>query len=484
MEPQAHNGPRVFVETYGCQMNDLDSVLLTGHLCTLGYRLVAGVEDADVVLINTCSVRELAEHKVWSSLGRLGMLKQTRPDMVIGVIGCMAERVGAKILKRAPFVDVVCGPSNLDRVPSLIDNAVRSHKAQIAIAGHAQRRSDRDASEHDGVQALDLSRAFVAKANVSQAYLRITRGCDKFCSFCVVPYTRGPEVHRPPEQIVQDVRRLAEAGMKEVTLLGQTVNHYCHRAGGKTTRFADLLHLVHEAVPELARLRFVTSYPRDFDDATLDAMAGCSRICQYLHLPAQSGSDRILKLMNRGYTVSEYLDLLARARARMPEIRFAGDMIVGYPTETDADHRESVALLKAAQYKNAFVFKYSPRPGTVADRRQADDVPEEKKKERNLELLEVQEGVSLKNNRARIGQQLSVLVESQTKLRHSTPASGVHLGWSKKPPTPDYVRLVGRTTGDEIVAFDGPAEMVGRIVNVRAIDSTSLTVLAELGTNL
>jgi tRNA-2-methylthio-N6-dimethylallyladenosine synthase len=481
LETPKSDARAVFIETYGCQMNELDSELVKGQLGALGYQFVSLAEDADIVLINTCSVRELAEHKVWSQLGRLGMLKNDgQPDLVIGVIGCMAERVGEGFFTRAPFVDVVCGPSHLNRLPSLIDNAVRTHKVQIAIAGHTSRRSMAPGLIEDEAHALDRSRMIAPTPQVGQAYVRITRGCDKFCSFFVVPFTRGPENHRPPAAIVDEVRSLCAAGMKEVTLLGQTVNHYHYHDGGRTVGFADLIYLVHESVPELQRLRFVTSYPRDFDDATLDAMAACSRVCKYLHLPAQSGSNRLLKLMNRGYTAEAYLDLLDRARARMPEIRFAGDMIVGFPTETGEDHRASIALVKAAQYKNAFVFKYSPRPGTVADRRLADDVPEEKKRERNLELLEIQDAISLENNRKRIGQEMAVLVESQTKLRHSTPTNGVHLGWKNSPTPTDWVRLIGRTTGDEIVAFDGPQSLLGEIVRVCAVDATSLTLLVEL----
>jgi tRNA-2-methylthio-N6-dimethylallyladenosine synthase len=288
----------------------------------------------------------------------------------------------------------------------------------------------------------------------AQAYVRITRGCNKFCAFCVVPFTRGPESHRPPDVVVDEVRRLVDQGVVEITLLGQTVNHYSY----KSTSFADLLWQVHESVPQLPRLRFVTSYPRDFDDATLDVMAAASRICRYLHLPVQSGSNRMLMAMNRGYTVEAYLDLLARARARMPDICLASDMIVGFPGETDEDHQASLDLVQQAQFKSCFVFKYSPRPGTVAWRRLADDVPESTKKQRNLDLLALQADISLAHNRSKIGQTLEVLVESQSKLRAQT-------------------RLVGRTSGDEIVAFDGDASLVGKIIRVRAAEATPITLL-------
>jgi tRNA-2-methylthio-N6-dimethylallyladenosine synthase len=244
------------------------------------------------------------------------------------------------------------------------------------------------------------------------------------CAFCVVPFTRGPELHRPPDAIVREVRRLVETGVVEVTLLGQTVNHYAHGS----TSFADLLWRVHEAVPELPRLRFVTSYPRDFDDATLEVMRAAPRICRYLHLPVQSGSDRMLRFMNRGHTVEAFRGLLERARDRLPDVTIASDFIVGFPGETEEDHQASLELLRWARFKSCFVFKYSPRSGTVAHRRFADDVPGEVKKQRNLDLLNLQAEVSLAHNRSRVGQVLEVLVEGHSKLRARAPSKRVQLG--------------------------------------------------------
>lgn len=466
----------VFIETYGCQMNVLDSELVRDRLAGVGYRAAETVQESDVVLINTCSVRDLAEHKVWSRLGRLGAIKRdVMPDLVVGVIGCMAERELDAIRRRMPHVDLVCGPSRLDELPELLDGARARRGIQVAVSGHTARRKMTLDAASDGVEALDLSRAFSSVQGQSQAYVRITRGCDKLCSFCVVPYTRGPEKHRAPQQIVDEVQKLVDSGVAEVTLLGQTVNHYRH---GSTT-FADLLWRVHESVPGLARLRFVTSYPRDFDDATLDVMASAGRICRYLHLPAQSGSNRMLQAMNRGYTVEEYLGLLDRARSRMPDIRFAGDMIAGFPTETSDDHAASLGLLRAARYKSCFVFKYSPRPGTVAGRRYDDDVPEEIKKTRNLELLDLQAEISEAHNRALVGEELEVLVESESKLRVHNDSDVVQIG-GRARASDSLRRLVGRTRYDEIVAFDGPARLVGQSVRVRAVEATPLTILAEL----
>ncbi|MEZ0310484.1 MAG: tRNA (N6-isopentenyl adenosine(37)-C2)-methylthiotransferase MiaB [Myxococcota bacterium] len=471
---------QVYIETYGCQMNELDSELVQGQLEALGYGFTAKADEADVVLLNTCSVREHSEHKVWSYLGRLGQAKREQGrEVVVGVLGCMAEREAGNIFTRMPHVDLVCGPSMLDKLPSLLDNVVQSKSRQSALTGHTARRSATLDAAMDGIEAMDLSRAFSPYANdresgiqKRQAYVRITRGCNKFCSFCVVPYTRGPEVHRPAQHIIDEVKRLVDAGVLEVTLIGQTINHYHHEG----TSFAQLLYRVHEEVPDLARLRFLTSYPRDFTDEALDVMAACDRIAKYLHVPAQSGSDRMLKLMNRGYTVGEYMDLLDRARARMPSVRLAGDMIVGFPTETDEDHLMSLQLLERARYKSCYAFKYSPRPGTVSSRRYEDDVPDEVKRARNQSMLEVLTSTSIANNQSRVGQVLDVIVESETRLRReSAPIDGVVVGWAKK----ESVRLIGRTDGDEIVAFDGPRSLLGSMTKVRALSATAVTILGE-----
>src|SRR6185437_3581613 len=269
----------------------------------------------------------------------------------------------------------------------------------------------------DNLELLDLSRSISAQDNVAQAYVRITRGCNKFCTYCVVPYTRGPEVHRPPQNIIDEVKKLADAGVLEVTLLGQTINHYHFEHGdGRKTTFAELLYQIHEAVPHLPRLRFVTSFPRDFSDHALAAMRDCERICKYLHVPAQSGSDRILRLMNRGYTAEQYRDLIDRARGMMPDICIASDFIVGFPTETDEDFATSIDLVKYCRFKNSFIFKYFPRPGTTAIDRFEDDVPEDVKKRRNNDLLAVQQDVCAENNRQMIGKTVQVMVEGQSKL--------------------------------------------------------------------
>jgi tRNA-2-methylthio-N6-dimethylallyladenosine synthase len=470
--------PGVFIETYGCQMNVLDSELVRDQLVALGYHFVERPQQADVVLLNTCSVRDLSEQKVWSQLGRLGISKREhRPDLVIGILGCMAEREGEQIIKRMSHVDLLCGPSNLDELPMLVEGALKKRGHQVSLAGHQSRRSATLDLAKDRLEALDLSRSFSPTDSPAQAYVRITRGCNKFCSFCVVPFTRGPEVHRAPEHILTEIRRLVDHGVLEVTLLGQTVNHYSHHDGGKSTSFADLLMLIHEEIPDLARLRFITSYPRDFSDDALDAMAACPRICRYLHIPAQSGSNTILKAMNRGYSVEEYGSLLERARARMPDIRLAGDMIVGFPGESEQDHQASIDLLRRAQYKSCFIFKYSPRTGTVAHRRYEEQVPEETKKRRNQDLLKVQGQISHDLLNDHTGHTLEVLVEDFGKFKTSPNANESNLvqlgsGLASKA----WRQLRGRTTGDEIVVFDGPANLLGSLTQVKAQRATSLTI--------
>ncbi|HSZ55285.1 MAG TPA: tRNA (N6-isopentenyl adenosine(37)-C2)-methylthiotransferase MiaB [Tepidisphaeraceae bacterium] len=485
---------KLYLETFGCQMNVLDSELVLGQLRAQGYESVEQRDEADVIIYNTCSVREHAEQKVWSRLGELRERKRQEPGLVIGVIGCMAERDGTNIFKRHPHVDVLCGPGELDKLAQLVHNAVvtaphsngKRHR-QVALMGSNVRRSGTLEAAEDTLELLDLSRSISAE-DVAQAYVRITRGCNKFCTYCVVPYTRGPEVHRPPGNIVEEVKRLTDAGAREVTLLGQTINHYHYKHGdGRTTSFAELLYQIHESAPDLPRLRFVTSYPRDFGDDALAAMRDCPRICRYLHAPAQSGSNRILKLMNRGYTVEEYRDLVDRAREMMPDVCIASDFIVGFPTETDGDFESTRQLVRSCRFKNSFIFKYSPRPGTLAIQRFEDNVPEDVKRRRNNVLLADQQDVCDRNNREMIGKTVQVLVEGVSKLinKPAYPRAGsVELGWEKRRLNPDSnrapVQLTGRTAGDQVVAFDGNPSLKGQIIEIEIIDARNLTLFGKL----
>ena len=496
---------KLYLETFGCQMNVLDSELVLGQLRAQGYVPTEDRASADVILYNTCSVREHAENKVFSRLGELRQHKQDNPSLVIGVIGCLAERDGTNLFKRNPHVDLLCGPGELDKLPSLVHNATLTNASSslnpeprtlnrqrhVALMGSTVRRSSTLSAAEDNLELLDLSRSISSDDNLAQAYVRITRGCNKFCTYCVVPYTRGPEVHRPPQNIIDEVKRLADAGVKEVTLLGQTINHYHFKpdGGGTETTFADLLYQIHEAVPSLPRLRFVTSFPRDFTAQALQAMRDCPRICRYLHVPAQHGSDRILKLMNRGYTAQQYRDFIDRARAHMPDISIASDFIVGFPTETDDEFQTCVDIVRYCRFKNSFIFKYSPRPGTTAIDRFADDIPDDVKRRRNNQLLAVQQEVCTANNREMIGKTLEVMVEGETNLvsrRAATPANGVELGWEKRAKRaqdePIRTQLTGRTRGDQVVAFEGPLSLRGALLPVTITAAQSLTLFGKLAT--
>tara|TARA_R110000782_G_scaffold13976_9_gene40953 strand:- start:1482 stop:3143 length:1662 start_codon:yes stop_codon:yes gene_type:complete len=544
---------RVYLETFGCQMNELDSELVAGRLASLGYVFTPDPDRADIVLYNTCSVRERAEQKVWSRLGALKADKAERPGLVVGVLGCMAERDGADLMKRMPVVDLMCGPAELDKLPALLDNAVRTRASLVsddpalaagrsarvaALQGSASRRSSTLAAAEDHLEMLDLSRAVSPTDTDSKrsAYVRITRGCNKFCTYCVVPHTRGAEIHRPPEHIIDECKKLADAGVIEITLLGQTVNHYRfehgsavlvdgvtqpqkgrtykgshHRdafAGANTTTFADLLRRIHDEVPAVQRLRFVTSYPRDFGDDVLEVIRDHPRLCRYLHVPAQSGSDRMLKMMNRGYTIGEYYEFVDRARAilHQPEIgrplMISGDVIVGFPTETEEDHQATKDMLVRSRCKNQFIFKYSPRPGTVAYDRIPDDIPDAVKRRRNNELLALQSEISDSIGREQIGRRFEVFVEgisrAEMKKRGADvkPGSGMvgitvggrdpsAVATLELPDSAETVQLSGRTDTDLIVFFEAPSgvaakSLLGRIVAVDVTGADHLALTGEL----
>lgn len=461
---------RVFIETFGCQMNELDTELVGGSLKKEGYELVSKAEDANVVFFNTCSVRELSEQKVLSRLGIIRQRKAKGEDVVVGVIGCMAERAGTDLLAKNPFIDILAGPSKIHEIPALLKSRREQPlaKTHVALSGFKKRKGPASLEDSSvDLEALDALRpSLYASRSKAQAYIRITRGCNKFCSFCVVPRTRGPEVHRSAQGIIDEAKKLVESGTREITLLGQTINHYSHRdEKGKLTSFADLLFRLHEEVPELPRLRFLTSYPRDFTDEALDVMASCERICKYLHIPAQSGSDRMLQRMNRGYTREIYMGLIERAKARMPNLSIIGDMIVGFPGETDEDFEASLSLLAEVRYKNVFVFKYSTRPNTVAARYADLELPVEVKAERHQRMLDFQNEIALSHHISMLGKVFPILVEGNAKI---------------SPSGEENVRLSGRTTGDHIVAFDGPQSLIGSIVNVRAEKASSLALVGTL----
>jgi len=506
----------IYLETFGCQMNELDSELVQDQLAALGYLFQNERANADIVLFNTCSVREQAENKVLSRIGELGVEKGEGRQVVIGMLGCLPEREGKRLLGKYPQIDFICGPSELDKLPLLLQNAVVGKMLKLedraALQGHRSRRTATLSAAEDNLELLDLARAFNPdhrKSNGKSAYVRITRGCNKFCTYCVVPNTRGAEVHRPPDSIITECEHLVESGAIEITLIGQTVNHYRYTHGmalssnGKevaqigpgltafrkpidtsqrVTTFADLLQRIHDEVPSIKRLRFVTSYPRDFGDDILRVMRDCPRICNYLHVPAQSGSNRILKLMNRGYTVEEYLDFIHRARSIIPDVEIAGDIIVGFPTESDEDFEATCTLLKSVRFKNNFVFHYSPRPGTVAIDRFPDDVPRNVKKHRLNHLLTLGATLSSEVHREYEGKMVDVLVERISPK--STRKSTIELKWESST-----VQLSSRTSGDLICVFDVESEeiannLLGTIVQVEVTGSASLLLSGTLIGNL
>jgi tRNA-2-methylthio-N6-dimethylallyladenosine synthase len=443
----------------------------------------------------------------------------------------------------------MCGPSELDQLPALLNNVYSTGRQQHALAGNTSRRTktldhaaERGGGEGDvdGLELLDLSRSFTPAMSGGagaryQAYIRIVRGCNKFCTYCVVPYTRGAEVSRSPQAILEEARKLVAGGCLEITLLGQTVNHYTYEhdtaistAGGpvrRRTTFAELLQLLHDNLPDLPRLRFITSFPADFGDDILHVMAASPRICPYLHIPAQSGSNRILKAMNRGYTAESYLSLVERARRIVPGIQLAGDFIVGFPTESDDDYALTRALVEKARYKNCFIFKYSPRPGTVAIKRFEDDIPEEVKRFRNNDLLRVQNRISSALNRELVGNSVEVLCdgpsgwepgESESVVsgtrqpaadackgsspvelgnllaaglrkrgkmddvprldRRGEPYQPVEIGRN----APGWVQLSGRTAHDQIVVFQGPPSLAGQLLEVSVREAHGMTIFGEL----
>ncbi len=471
--------PKTFyLDTMGCQMNVLDSELVSGMLCSCGYEAVRDIQSADIVLVNTCSVRDHAEEKAYSRLGQLKSIKSRRPRLIVGVIGCMAQRDPKGILAKADHVDLLCGPSQLDHIPAMLDEVAAGRSPVISVSSEQSRLLDparRSLEALDSLEELDRSRIPLPGQSVLQRYVRVQRGCDQFCTFCVVPFTRGPERSRDPRRIVEEAKILADRGAKEITLLGQTVNSYSYLEMGRRTGLADLLARIND-VSGVERIRFVTSYPGDFSDNLFYAMCDLPKVCEYLHIPAQSGSNEVLKRMRRDYSVESYIDLMHRAREIVPEIQLAGDFIVGFCGEIEDDFERTVALVETVRYKNIFCFKYSPRPGTAADRHQADDVPTAVKRRRNSQLLKVQEQIAARENQRMIGRSVEVLVEGYSKAavkaQQAEQSRGHEVGWRRSD------QLVGRTRGDHIVVFNGDRSLIGRLIGVRVVSATALTLHA------
>ncbi len=453
---------RLYIETVGCQMNMLDSEMVVADLRRHGFAVTADMRDADAILFNTCSVREQAENKTYSALGRLREFKLRYPEKIVGVLGCMAQKDQGLIFERAPFVDLIAGPGQLQRVPELIRAARERGGRHTAVSlGRTDGKLEVIRRSHE---TFDPLRDPAMRPTPFQAFLRIQIGCDKFCTYCVVPMTRGPEQGRPPQQILEEARILADQGCKEITLLGQTVNSYRYRDGDRTTSFAGLLYLLHD-VDGIERIKFVTNYPKDMTVEVLNAVRELRKVSPYLHVPAQSGSDEVLKRMKRGYTVGDYREMMSRIREHLPGAAVSSDFIVGFCGETDEEFRMTVDLVEECRFKNSFIFKYSEREGTKAAANLPDNVPFEVKQRRNNELLEVQNRISLEDNRRFIGTPVEVLVEGPSKKSLREGEQG------------DAVQMTGRTHCDRIVVFPGHRRLAGQILPIGILDVTPFTLM-------
>jgi tRNA-2-methylthio-N6-dimethylallyladenosine synthase len=433
------------IKTFGCQMNEYDSDRMADLLrACAGMEQTGEPEQADVILFNTCSIREKAEEKVFSDLGRVRPLKLTNPDLLIAVGGCVASQEGAAILKRAPYVDVVFGPQTLHRLPQLLEARRASGRAQLDISFPEIEKFDRLPAPH---------------TVSSSAYVSIMEGCSKYCTFCVVPYTRGEEVSRPLADVLRDIQALAAQGVKEVTLLGQNVNAYRGPGeDGDTVDFAFLLQAI-AALDGIARIRYTTSHPREMTQRLIDVYATTPKLVSHLHLPVQSGSDRILAAMKRGHTVLEYKSIIRRVREARPDICITSDFIVGFPGETEQDFEATMRLIDEIGFDNSFSYLYSPRPGTLAAELR-DDTPGEVKAAR------------LKRLQDRIAEQEAAIAR---RMLDTTQRALVE-GASKK----DISELAARTDNNRVVNFSGSADMIGRFVEVRITQVVRHTLRGEL----
>jgi tRNA-2-methylthio-N6-dimethylallyladenosine synthase len=458
---------RLYIETVGCQMNMLDSELVVASLRKQGYEVVARPADADTILFNTCSVRQHAEDKIYSALGRLKHAKKLHPHKIIGVLGCMAQKDQKLIFERAPYVDLIVGPGQLHQIPELLERVAAGGGQQIEVSLERQAATRQEIA--DSFESYDPLRDPEMRPTPYQAFVRIMIGCDKFCTYCIVPMVRGPEQSRPPDQIVAEARQLADEGCREITLLGQTVNSYRYRDGQRTTRLSDLLARLHE-IDGLDRLKFITNYPKHMTDDLLEAVRDLPKCSPYLHVPAQSGSNRMLERMKRGYTVEDYREMLARVYATIPAAAVTSDFIVGFCGETEDDFQATVELVRESRFKNSFIFKYSERPGTKSSQLFADDVPEEVKRRRNNELLAIQDAISEADQHKFIGRQVEILVEGPSKASQRHPAVG------------PAVQLVGRTHCDRIVVFEGQQRQIGQLLPVTIYDANAFTLFGAVVT--
>ena len=431
---------KLFIETYGCQMNVADSEVIASIMQMAGYSTCETLEEADAVFMNTCSIRDNAEQKIFNRLEFFHSLRKKRKHLIVGVLGCMAERVKNDLIENH-HVDLVAGPDSYLTLPDLIASVETGNKAINVELSTTETYRDVIPSRICG--------------NHISGFVSIMRGCNNFCHYCIVPYTRGRERSRDVESILNEVLDLKQKGYKEVTLLGQNVNSYRFERDGQTVTFPMLLRTVAEAVPEM-RVRFTTSHPKDMSDETLHVIAEVPNVCKHIHLPVQSGSSRILKLMNRKYTREWYLERVDAIRRIIPDCGLSTDIFSGYHSETEEDHQMSLSLMRECQYDSAFMFKYSERPGTYASKHLPDDISEEVKIRRLNEMIELQNQLSAESNAKDIGKTFQVLVEGVSKR-------------SKE-------QLFGRTEQNKVVVFDRGTHRIGDFVNVRITESSSATL--------
>jgi len=458
MEPKQENSRKLFIESYGCAMNFSDSEIVASILAKEGFNTTQKLEEADLVLVNTCSIREKAEQTVRKRLEKYNAVKRINPGMKVGVLGCMAERLKEKFLEEEKIVDLVVGPDAYKDLPNLINEVEAGRDAINVLLSKEETYGD--------ISPVRL------QTNGVSAFVSITRGCDNMCTFCVVPFTRGRERSRDPQSIVEEVNELWEKGFKEITLLGQNVDSYLWYGGGlkkdfknaseiqkaTATNFSQLLRLVAEAQPKM-RVRFSTSNPQDMTLDVIEVMAAYPNICKHIHLPVQSGSDRILKEMNRLHTREEYFKLIDYIRELMPECSISQDLIVGFPTETEDDHKDTLSLMEYVKYDFGYMYAYSERPGTMAARKLEDDVPAETKQRRLAEIVKLQREHNHFRTQRFLGDTVEVLIERESKK------SSEH--WS------------GRTTQNTVAVFPKENYKVGEFVNVKINDCTSATLIGE-----
>jgi len=436
---------KLYTQTYGCQINEQDSSRIAQVMRKEGYTPTDKAEEADLILLNTCSVRDKAEQKVYSALGRWRELKEAREGLIIGVGGCVAQQEGEALLRRVPYLDLVFGTHNIHKLPEMV--------REIQTLGH---RPVEVAFYRDPFYLEDLEGR--PDVHGPKAYVTIMQGCNKVCSFCIVPHVRGREISRPAENVIQEVQALVNQGVKEVMLLGQNVNSYGRTTAGEPS-FADLLHKI-DAIEGLERIRFTTSHPQDLSPELIEAYAKLHKLCKHLHLPVQSGSDTVLQRMRRGYTLREYTDRIQRLRDKCPEVALSTDIIVGFPGETEEEFKETLEILREIEYDEIFAFTYSPRPQTVAAKIYTDDVPVETKKSRLVRVHNLQREITLRNNKQMVGKVYEILLEGESKLRRE--------------------QIMGRTKFNKIVNVRAPKSLLGKTVEVRITLASANSLVGEL----